>query len=250
MTKKRSLRRHGWNAAFVGSVIGSAVASLLGESTEEVEPEADPEEKKSPWIFEGIPTIDQCHIIGATTISEEHESVGGGMKPASSSAPAHAIYRGEIRPGKWHQMSIDSGDAPLFVPYYISVVGYAVINGYLQPSTRAPVLLQDSTSGREPNLRRANPLDASFGILFPGDDCWVRTMDWRPFASVMNRQLIITLFNPSNVDVHVFIKIAGLPAVAIPDDEGVGRWQTLRENESLPDNPMSSRPPTDGLEET
>lgn len=135
-----------------------------------------------------------CHVIGANTT---------GTAGIASNATG--------------TLTIDSGDATSFTPYYIAIL-------VLQTSATdvdlvanaAPLLglLMDSTSGREPNMRRASATDFAFGVwtLIFGDEKEIECVDWRKFASTNNQQLTMTFGNPNTVAVHVFVNLWGLAA--------------------------------------
>lgn len=112
---------------------------------------------------------------------------------------------------------LDSGDADFFVPYYMYITAVQVGSAATLAITGAslPVLLNDSKSGREPNMRRASDTDPSFGVntqvygQFKDLEC----VDWRKFASINNQQLRLRFYNPNEVAVHVFVNLWGIPGV-------------------------------------
>jgi hypothetical protein len=57
-------------------------------------------------------------------------------------------------------LAVDAGDADFFIPYYIAVIAFEVNTTtntlIINPGTPLMVLLQDSRSGQEPNMRRAS----------------------------------------------------------------------------------------------
>jgi hypothetical protein len=138
-----------------------------------------------------------CHVIGSNTL-------GGNQIGVASLA------------GRFGTVTLDSGDASYFVPYYIFIVGFGVgadpDNTIL--TVPLPLLLQDSRSGREPNLRRASTTDPSFGIITTvyGDQKEIECVDWRKFASINNQQNTITLYNPNDAATHAFVDLWGIPA--------------------------------------
>lgn len=112
---------------------------------------------------------------------------------------------------------LDSGDAGAFIPYYMFVVAFQV--GGDLPNTTIQgvpllVLLQDSRSGREPNMRRASDTDPQLGVACTvyGERKELECIDWLRFASTNNQQLTLLFYNPNNVAVHVFVDIWGIPA--------------------------------------
>lgn len=138
-----------------------------------------------------------CHVIGGNTL-------GGNQIGVANLA------------GRFGQVTLDSGDASYFVPYYIFIVGFQVgadpDNTVL--TVPLPLLLQDSRSGREPNLRRASATDPSFGIITTvyGDQKEIECVDWRKFASINNQNLNTTLYNPNDNATHAFVDLWGIPA--------------------------------------
>ncbi len=114
-------------------------------------------------------------------------------------------------------LTIDSGDADFFIPYYMFIVALQV-GATPTLSTQGgvlPVLLQQSRSGQEPNMRRASVTDPSFGVntLVYGQFKDLECVDWRRFASTNNQQLTLTFFNPNEVAVHIFVDLWGIPGV-------------------------------------
>jgi hypothetical protein len=122
-----------------------------------------------------------------------------------------------IASGAFGEVTLDSGDASFFVPYYMfiwaaqvgSAATLAITGGAL------PVLLCDSRSGREPNMRRASDTDPSFGVntTVYGQFKDLECNDWRRFASINNQQLTMRFYNPNEVAVHIFVDMWGIPAV-------------------------------------
>ena len=142
-----------------------------------------------------LPPRCDCHVIGVNSIN----SAG-------------------IASGATGNLTIDSGDASYFVPYYMAVIAFQVNgtdNGLIaNPGTPLMALLINSVSGREPNMRRASNTDPTFGVwtLIYGFEKELECVDWRKFASTNNQQLTMTFYNPNNVDIHVFVNLWGLAA--------------------------------------
>ncbi len=115
-------------------------------------------------------------------------------------------------------LTIDSGDADFFIPYYMFIV--ALQTGATPTlSTQGavlPVLLQQSRSGQEPNMRRASVTDQSVGVntLVYGQFKDLECVDWRKFSSTNNQQLTLTFYNPNEVAVHIFVDLWGIPGVS------------------------------------
>lgn len=139
-----------------------------------------------------------CHVIGGNTL------LTNGIGVATLAA-------------RFGQVVLDSGDAGAFIPYYMFVVAFQV-GGDLPTTTIQGVpllvLLQDSRSGREPNMRRASDTDPQLGVACTvyGERKELECIDWLRFASTNNQQLTLTFYNPNNVAVHVFVDIWGIPA--------------------------------------
>lgn len=147
---------------------------------------------------EGKPPRCDCHVIGGNTLNT------AGIGTASLAA-------------RFGPVQLDSGDAAAFIPYYLYVVAFQV--GGAAPNTTiqgAPlmVLLQNSRSGQEPNMRRASETDPNLGVaaLVYGDRKELECIDWQRFSSQNNQQLTLTFYNPNNVTVHIFVDIWGIPA--------------------------------------
>jgi hypothetical protein len=139
-----------------------------------------------------------CHVIGGNTLDTP------GIGTATLAA-------------RFGQVQLDSGDAGAFIPYYMFVVAFQV--GGANPEFTIQglplmVLLQDSRSGREPNMRRASDSDPQLGVATTvyGERKELECIDWLKFASTNNQQLTLTFYNPNNVTVHVFVDIWGIPA--------------------------------------
>lgn len=138
-----------------------------------------------------------CHVIGANTLNNAN------------------FPQGVASLAQW-TVTADSGDASFFVPYYIFIQAFetgAVANLAIT-GVPLPTILQDSLSGREPNLRRADVNDPSFGIITTvyGQEKEIECVDWNRFASVTNQNLTLIGQNITDVSVHVFVDIWGLPA--------------------------------------
>lgn len=135
-----------------------------------------------------------CHVLGSNTLG-------------TPGIPTGAI---NLRFGT---LAVDSGDAGFFVPYYIFVTAFQVLQNNIITGVPVMVLLQNSLSGREPNMRRASDNNPSFGVatLVYGREKELECVDWRRFASVNNQQLLLTFYNPQAFAVHVFVVIWGIP---------------------------------------
>lgn len=142
-----------------------------------------------------LPPRCDCHVIGVNTL----ESAG-------------------VLSGAFGTVTLDSGDASYFVPYYIAIIAFQVLasdNGLIaNPGTPLMSMLTNSVSGREPNMRRASATDPTFGVwtLVYGFEKELECVDWKKFASTNNQQLTMTFYNPNNVDIHVFVNMWGLAA--------------------------------------
>lgn len=153
--------------------------------------------KEHNYSCEVKPPRCNCHVIGGNTLN-------------------NANFANGVASGAAWTVTLDSGDASFFVPYYIFIQAFetgAVANlAIVTPPL--PTILQDSLSGREPNLRRANTADPSFGIITTvyGQEKELECIDWKKFASVNNQQLTLSGQNITDVAVHVFCNIWGLPA--------------------------------------
>ncbi len=138
-----------------------------------------------------------CHVIGGNTLLSDQFATG-------------------VASGSFATVTLDSGDASFFVPYYMHIVALEVGSVANLAVTGGPLLvnLQDSRSGRAPNMRRASDTDPSFGVptLVYGQEKELECVDWNRFASVNNQQLTITFFNPQTVAVHIFVNLWGLAA--------------------------------------
>jgi hypothetical protein len=137
-----------------------------------------------------------CHVIGGNTLGTP------------------GIATGATAAARFGSVTIDSGDAGFFVPYYMYVTAFQFNANNTVTGNPVMVLLTDSKSGQEPNLRRASTSDPSFGIatLVYGREKELECVDWRRFASVNNQQLSLTFYNPRDFAVHVFVALWGIPA--------------------------------------
>ncbi len=138
-----------------------------------------------------------CHVIGGNSL------LTAGIGTASQAA-------------RFGQIQLDSGDAPAFVPYYMFVCAFQV--GGAAPTTTIQgnplmVLLTNSKSGQNPNMRRASDDDPRFGVtaLVYGQDKELECVDWRKFSSQNNQQIFLRFFNTNSVTVHVFVDLWGIP---------------------------------------
>jgi hypothetical protein len=138
-----------------------------------------------------------CHVIGGNTLES-------------------TLYPTGVASGAFATVTLDSGDASFFVPYYMHIVALEVGSVANLAVTGTPLLvnMQDSKSGRAPNMRRASETDPSFGVptLVYGQEKELECVDWNRFASVNNQQLTITFYNPQTVAVHIFVNLWGLAA--------------------------------------
>ncbi len=138
-----------------------------------------------------------CHVIGGNTLES-------------------TLYPTGVASGGFATVTLDSGDASFFVPYYMHIVALEVGSVANLAVTGGPLLvnMQDSKSGRAPNMRRASDSDPSFGVptLVYGQEKELECVDWNRFASVNNQQLTITFYNPQTVALHIFVNLWGLAA--------------------------------------
>ena len=138
-----------------------------------------------------------CQVIGGNTLNSTVFPLG-------------------IPSGTFGTVTLDSGDASYFVPYYMHIVALEVGATVNLAVTGAPlmVLLQDSKSGQEPNMRRASTTVQNFGVptLVYGQEKELECVDWHRFASVNNQQLVLTFNNPQTVACHIFVNLWGLIA--------------------------------------
>lgn len=154
--------------------------------------QAEPMDKACPVK----PPRCDCHVIGGNTLGTTGIATG-----------ANAAAR-------FGNVALDSGDASYFVPYYIYVTAFQFNSNTTVTGTPVMVLLQDSKSGQEPNMRRASQDDPAFGVatLVYGREKELECVDWRRFASINNQQLTLTFYNPRDFAVHVFVALWGIPA--------------------------------------
>lgn len=153
--------------------------------------------KEHDYSCEVKPPRCNCHVIGGNTLN-------------------NADFPNGVATGAQWTITLDSGDAQFFVPYYIFLQAFetGAVADLAITGNPVPTILQDSLSGREPNLRRANINDPSFGIITTvyGQEKEIECVDWNRFASVNNQQLTLLGQNIVDVAVHVFSDIWGLPA--------------------------------------
>lgn len=137
-----------------------------------------------------------CHVIGGNTLNTT------------------GIATGATAAARFGTVTLDSGDAGFFVPYYIYVTAFQFNSNTTVTGNPLMVLLQDSKSGQEPNMRRASTTDPAFGVatLVYGREKELECVDWQRFASVNNQQLNLSFYNPANFAVHVFVALWGIPA--------------------------------------
>lgn len=152
------------------------------------DPQCEPCEVKPPRC--------DCHVIGGNTLGTT------------------GIATGATAAARFGAVTIDSGDAGFFVPYYMFVTAFQFNSNTTVTGAPVMVLLCDSKSGQEPNLRRASTSDPSFGIatLAYGREKELECVDWQRFASVNNQQLLLSFYNPRDFAVHVFVALWGIPA--------------------------------------
>ncbi len=140
-----------------------------------------------------LPPRCDCHVVGANTLNTDGVPSGG-----------------------FDTVTVDSGDADYFLPYYIAIMARQVntTDESLIVGAILPVLITDSRSGQDPNMRRASTTDAQFGVWADiyGDQKELECVDWRKFGSQNNQQLVMTFYNPNTVAVHVFVNLWGLAA--------------------------------------
>lgn len=137
-----------------------------------------------------------CHLVAGNTLS-----VAAGVDNT-------------IAAGAAGNVTIDSGDAGYFIPYYMSVVALeSLAANQVNPATILMVLLIQSLSGQVANMRRQSPNDPGVGVhnLAYAEHKQVECVDWHAFSSQQNQELVLTFFNPTEVAAHVFVDIWGLP---------------------------------------
>jgi hypothetical protein len=138
-----------------------------------------------------------CHVIGVNTL---------GTTGIASNA--------------FGNLTIDSGDADFFIPYYLAIIAFELHTTtnelIINPGTPLMVLMVDSRSGQEPNMRRASTNDQTFGVwtLVYGFEKEIECVDWRKFGSTTNQNLTLRFFNPNTVSVHVFVNLWGIAGIA------------------------------------
>lgn len=139
----------------------------------------------------------ECQVIGGNTLNSTQFPTG-------------------IASGAFGTVTLDSGDASYFVPYFMHIVALEVgaTANLSVTGTALMVLMQDSKSGQEPNMRRASTTNQAFGVptLVYGQEKELECVDWNRFASVNNQQLLLTFNNPNTVAVHIFVDLWGLVA--------------------------------------
>lgn len=139
-----------------------------------------------------------CHVIGGNTLNRADLPTG-------------------IASGAFADIVLDSGDADFFLPYYMHIIAFQTGNVANLSITGAPllVLLQDSRSGQNPNLRRASATLQQLGIatLVYGQEKDLECVDWERFSSQNRQQLTLRFFNPNEVAVHIFVDLWGIPGV-------------------------------------
>lgn len=144
-----------------------------------------------PQICPPQPKKCECHVLGANSL--------GGAGIATTA---------------FGQLTVNSGDASSFDPFYMMFFAYERNgNNDLANSDPIVVLLTDSRSGREPNLRQGSETNNAFGITSDayGRDKEVQCNDWRAFSSTGQQQLFLTFNNPTIVTEHVFVVLWGIP---------------------------------------
>ena len=137
-----------------------------------------------------------CHVIGGNTLGTT------------------GIATGVTAAARFGTVTLDSGDAGYFVPYFIYVTAFQFNSNTTVTGVPLMVLLNNSKSGQEPNMRRASTSDPAFGVatLVYGREKELECVDWQRFASVNNQQLLLTFYNPADFAVHVFVALWGVPA--------------------------------------
>lgn len=137
-----------------------------------------------------------CHVIGGNTLGTT------------------GIATGATAAARFGTVALDSGDASYFVPYYMYVTAFQFNSNTTVTGNPVMVLLQDSKSGQEPNMRRASGDDPAYGVatLVYGREKELECVDWRRFASITNQGLTLTFYNPRDFAVHVFVALWGVPA--------------------------------------
>lgn len=142
------------------------------------------------------PRLCECHVVGGNTLGTN------GIGTASVA-------------GRYGTVSLDSGDASYFIPHYIYVAAYQANDAdTIANAAELPVLLGDSRSGQEPNMRRASDSDPRLGVITTAysEQKELECVDWNSFTSTTNQELELTFYNPNANSVHVFVCLWGLPA--------------------------------------
>lgn len=138
-----------------------------------------------------------CHVIGSNTLG-------------TTGALSNGL----------DTLTLDSGDADFFIPYYMSIAAFELHTTtstlIINPGTPLMVLMIDSKSGQEPNMRRASSTDQTFGVwsLIYGFEKEIECVDWRKFGSQTNQNLTLTFFNPNTVAVHIFVNLWGIAGIS------------------------------------
>jgi len=146
---------------------------------------------QQPQVCPPQPKKCECHVLGANSL--------GGAGIATTA---------------FGQLTVNSGDASSFDPFYMMFFAYErSANDSLANSNPIVVLLTDSRSGREPNMRQGSETNNTFGISSDayGRDKEVECNDWRAFSSTGQQQLFLTFNNPTLVTEHVFVVLWGVP---------------------------------------
>jgi hypothetical protein len=112
-------------------------------------------------------------------------------------------------------VEMDSGESSAFVPHYMLIVAALVgddADNVVTPGL-VPVLLTDSKSGREPNMRRGSDSDPSYGVISTSfdDQHELVCVDWLQFSSIANQNLTMSFFNVNDTAVHVLVDLWGIP---------------------------------------
>lgn len=166
----------------------------------------DVQPSNAPTVCEAKPPRCDCHVLGTNSLNViANQDAGLGLGVPS---------------GAFGVLLLDTGDAGYFVPYYMAIFAFEAdpagpgVLGAGAGGTPLVVNLQDSKSGREPNMRRASETDPSFGVatLIYGQEKELECVDWRQFSSTNNQQMSLTFYNPNSVPVHIFVDMWGLPA--------------------------------------
>jgi hypothetical protein len=128
------------------------------------------------------------------------------------------IQEVNIASNSFFNLTIDSGDADFFLPYYIAAIAFEIDGetGVLIGNVPLPLVLVDSRSGQEPNMRRASQVDPTFGVsIMPyGFQKQIECVDWRRFGSTPNQQLTMRFFNCTTVFIAAFVNLWGIAGIA------------------------------------